>query len=224
MRSVNRRQVLGTLGTVAASAFSAKAREPSEESRVTWGSPDLLTPQLLLSKDAQGQPSFQTISAGHDVAIIFTSMRLNFDRPQAANLYASKIAAFHIPISIPDLRGLTGFVQELTIGAITSPGARAMVFADIGGVGLVKEYPIGKPANGEIEVLSLPRRVRQDQKEPLEICSVNGTICILTERLTPDDIAIVDVDSLDITAAFGPLEGYTSKLRAKRPRKTLKRS
>jgi hypothetical protein len=189
------------------SAADADERKP--EPQLSWGAPELISPQILSAKDSEGRPTFELAANGNDFLLHFNSLGVELSGPTTEELHATKVAAFHIPLTIRDASELSGFIQSVVYGAITSPGARAVLFVDVGGVANVIEFPYGKPSNGEVQRLDIASRITS--KTLPAIVPLTVTFTLLIQRLTKNDNAILQVDGLDIHAVFGPFDAFVSK-------------
>jgi hypothetical protein len=214
---MNRRGALGAIGLFGAAFLAARADEP--KGRVSWGEAVLLNPQPLPPKDGTGKPTFQSSSAGDQVALVFSALELRLgEQGRDQELHAEKVATFHVPLSIPDTSRLTGFWQEVTASIVKTPGARAVLLADVGGVAKAVEFPYGEDLTEPLVSIRLPRRLKRGRSGSPAVVPYTVTFSLLIQRLTTKDRAILSVDALDTSAVFVPFDDYEPPRKAKKPR------
>lgn len=176
----------------------------------------------VLPENEAGKPTFESLSAGFDFAIIFNSLGVGFDR-EGPETFATKVAAFSIPISVPDPTGPSNFIQTITYGVVKTAGSRAVLFADVNGTARSVEFPYGMETNGAILILDLPKCVTPGRSGPAFVSPVTIMLTVLIERSTPKDTVILQVDGIDISAVFGPNQQIKPMQRKRRSRVDYRR-
>jgi len=184
------------------------AGEPKPKERVSWGEALLINPQPLPPKEGD-QPAFEFTKNGNEFALVVPTLVLSLSADgQEQGLHAAKVAGFHIPLTIPDPHELTGYAQRVIVGLTKTPGARAVLLADVGGVAKAVEYPYGNNLSEPLIVIDLPRRLQYGQPGSPAVVPYTATFTLLVQRLTTKDHVIFGVDALDVAAVFGPFEAF----------------
>jgi hypothetical protein len=182
--------------------------QPNAAAPVSWGHAVLLNPQPLPPKEHH-KPAFEFTQNGNDFSIVFPDLEITLapDNLQQG-LFASKVAGFHIPVTIPDTSQLTGFAQRVIVGVTKSPAARAVLLVDVGGVAKAVEFPYGEDVLQPLFVVDLPRPVAPGQPGSPLIVPFTATFVLLVQRLTIQDNPIFSVAALDVAAVFGPFDAF----------------
>jgi hypothetical protein len=180
--------------------------QPNAAPQVSWGHAVLLNPQPLPPKEHH-KSAFKFTQNGNEFSIVFPDLEIALD-PDQQGLFASKVAGFHIPVTIPDTSQLTGFAQRVIVGVTKSPAARAVLLVDVGGVAKAVEFPYGEDVLQPLFVVDLPRPVAPDQPGAPLIVPFTATFALLVQRLTTNDNPIFSVDALDVAAVFGPFDAF----------------
>jgi hypothetical protein len=166
---------------------------------IQFGPQEFVTPTVVSAQDVSVSPAPDDSA----VAILFNNLVLALGAG-CSELSAVSIATLRLPASLPEDKGLIGYLADLRGFVQKDAGSRAVLMVDLGGTSKVIEFPYDEELNEDYthDLFSLERRnSKNEEPAALPIPPYIITLILSVERRTPDSSVQLTLDSLDIGVA-----------------------
>jgi hypothetical protein len=196
-RSLSRREALGALGLVSASALVAQA-DGADRSRGPFSDQPVITSTASLDpKEVSGY----TATDGKTYTVAFDDINITLDTSMQ-ELSATNLVTYHIPVQAPKDRKLIGYRQTIEGFIMKDRGSRVVIVADVAGTTKVVEYPFGQEISDGVQNYTITfispdinALVEGDMLgSPQEY---SGTLTLLVQRRSTKDTVTGTIDGID---------------------------
>lgn len=190
------------------------------EEGVSWGELTLIG---CAAKEHEGK--FSVTRAGFNLGLIFDALELDLQGPAAPMIGLSSFT-FEVPFEMPRRRGLFGFIGTVRGTVERTLGARAQLLVTVGNASRSTDFGYneatveigsGPPGTGGTDTPSIPTSIVDVRQSLFSIegwasdAEVEGvapprpplvvSVTLLGQRQTQDDSLLVQLGSVDLTAA-----------------------
>ncbi len=153
--------------------------------------------------------TISTSPTANILSLLFKDLSVQLDPGEkGAPLGRMKAVAVQVPVTVPDEADFVGYVNQFRGSVMKTKGARVTLIADIAGTTHVMEFPFGDEVTADDqrgnfmrEFFSLDRRgPKGTEPEFRQIGPYTLTLLLRVERRAKDDLAVLNVDTLDVVA------------------------
>lgn len=170
---------------------SASGDDATKATTQPWGELEVLCSSPVEQEAISVTPNEGVLS------LLFNDLLVDLQDWEAP-LTASRIALLHIPLQLPDDRTLEGCSFDLRGFVSKTAGTRAVLFTDLGGGTRMVEFPYGQTKEA-----NFTHTFSQLEEGGAVPCAI--AILLLLQRRSPEEGALLTVDSLDVTAQYGQI-------------------
>lgn len=146
-------------------------------------------------------------SAGNSAAVLFDALKVELNGA-AGGLNAASFAAFQLPVSVDLKKGFLGFLVHVRGAATVSAGGRVSLTVCVNGRAEVASLNLAEGAADDTPFLHEQfvveqRGAAETNPNVLPVEPLLVTFTLVARRSSVQDLAILNVDGVDVLACFG---------------------